>query len=101
MFHPLGKSDHVVKKIDYVIPVVYKSNTEKYRFYKGDFIGFNNANWELNNKYENVHDMWDELQSNVNQAVSMFIPKSKKGMSRGDRGSLGQKIHFTAYFYYE
>ena len=21
--------------------------------------------------------------------------------SRGDRGSLGQKIHFTAYFYYE
>ena len=28
MFHPLGKSDHVVMKIDYVIPVVYKSNRE-------------------------------------------------------------------------
>ena len=27
--------------------------------------------------------MWDELQSNVNQAVSKFIPKSKKGMSKG------------------
>ena len=74
-------------KIDYVIHVVYKRNTEKYRFYKGDFIGLNNhlnnANWELNNKYENVNDMWDELQSNVNQAVSKFIPKSKKGMSKG------------------
>ena len=27
--------------------------------------------------------MWDELQSNVNQAVSKFIPKSKNGMSKG------------------
>ena len=26
---------------------------------------------------------------------------SKELAYRGDRGSLGQKIHFTAYFYYE
>ena len=87
MYHPLGKSDHVVLKIDYVIPVVYKNNIEKYRFYKGDFIGLNNhlnnANWEKNKKLENVHDMWDELLCNVNQAVSKFIPRSKKGMRKG------------------
>ena len=74
-------------KMLYTKIVVYKNNIEKYRFYKGDFIGLNNhlnnANWEKNKKLENVHDMWDELLCNVNQAVSKFIPRSKKGMRKG------------------
>ena len=33
--------------------------------------------------------------------IGMEIQNVMRDLTRGDRGSFGQKIHFTAYFYYE
>eukprot|EP00794_Sanderia_malayensis_P016301 gene16301-17938_t len=84
---PLGKSDHLVLKFNFLC---YSENKEeiasKLLYHKGNYKQMNEElashSWEEELKHMNIEESWNLLESRILEAVKRNIPRSKTNLKQ-------------------
>ncbi len=82
---PLGKSDHVVLKMQFLVAPPDTTKQEHFKYQKGDYEGMREeigkVNWNDLLQDKSVDEAWISVEETVGKAMLKYIPKAKGGNS--------------------
>ena len=79
---PLGKSDHAIISFDYLCYFnISHDNSEKYQYFKGDYISIcndlNEVNWDLIFQDKDINETWNIFKNKLFDSIDEHIPKKR------------------------